>query len=547
MALYHLTTKPIPRRRGAARRRRRRTARRRGPRHSTGETWDYTRKQGVEHSEIVLPTAAAQRDINWARDREQLWNAAEMAEKRMDARVAREWEVALPHELTQGQRVDLAREFAGEIANRYGCAVDVASTGRTGWGSTGTPRAPDGDHPDDRAGRAWARKPTSSSATGTGPRRGSSAGRTRSRTCGRGGRSSPTSGCRNLGFRARIDHRTLKAQGIEREPTVHLGPSVTGMERRGIETEVGNRVREEQRQELQLKLEKAAGARAARARGAARSRNRSWISPGISGRRSRSGTSGWRSRNPGPARHDPFAGLTLGVGAAGPKKDPFEGLQLSVDRSPKPSIERDTTLLKDQELNLALDRYGKAWSDMARMPEQGLPVLEHQVVELRKAGEELDRLRPEATKDLSAAFTFEPSVRQSMVTLEGPERAQKLFAALEHEERLRQNPEARAERVVKVWKELEQRHGKLYSVEHTEARQGIEQQLRHLAAEIKRDGPLGRSLQERSRSLGIEMGSPLDRVLRARTLERALELSLPSRSRGLELRDVESGAGRRCE
>lgn len=33
-----------------------------------------------------------------------------------------------------------------------------------------------------------------------------------------------------------IDHRSLKAQGIDRDPTSHLGPAATALERRGIET-----------------------------------------------------------------------------------------------------------------------------------------------------------------------------------------------------------------------------------------------------------------------------------------------------------------------
>ena len=37
---------------------------------------------------------------------------------------------------------------------------------------------------------------------------------------------------RENGIDARVDHRTLEAQGIEREPTRHLGPSATGFERR---------------------------------------------------------------------------------------------------------------------------------------------------------------------------------------------------------------------------------------------------------------------------------------------------------------------------
>jgi Ti-type conjugative transfer relaxase TraA len=74
----------------------------------------------------VLPTAVAQRDIQWARDRESLWNAAERSEKRKDARIAREHEVALPHELNKTQQIELLRAFAIQIANRYNVAVDFA-------------------------------------------------------------------------------------------------------------------------------------------------------------------------------------------------------------------------------------------------------------------------------------------------------------------------------------------------------------------------------------------------------------------------------------
>ena len=44
------------------------------------------------------------------------------------------------------------------------------------------------------------------------------------------------------GLEIRIDHRSLEAQGIEREPGSHLGPALSGMERRGIETEVAKRI-----------------------------------------------------------------------------------------------------------------------------------------------------------------------------------------------------------------------------------------------------------------------------------------------------------------
>ena len=84
---------------------------------------DFTHKQGVEHCEIVLPQGV---NAEWAQDRSALWNAAEFAEKRKDARVAREFEIALPFELSPEARLDITRSFAQDLANRYGTAVDFA-------------------------------------------------------------------------------------------------------------------------------------------------------------------------------------------------------------------------------------------------------------------------------------------------------------------------------------------------------------------------------------------------------------------------------------
>jgi hypothetical protein len=76
---------------------------------------DYTRRSGVEDAFIVTPEGA-----EWAQDRSALWNAAEAAEKRKDAKVAREYELGLPAELDAGQHRDLVRAFAEDIRDRYG-------------------------------------------------------------------------------------------------------------------------------------------------------------------------------------------------------------------------------------------------------------------------------------------------------------------------------------------------------------------------------------------------------------------------------------------
>lgn len=73
----------------------------------TGTVHDYTRKRGVVHSEIMLPEGA----LPWMQNREQLWNAAELMERRRDAQPARVIDVALPLELTQTENVALMRAF----------------------------------------------------------------------------------------------------------------------------------------------------------------------------------------------------------------------------------------------------------------------------------------------------------------------------------------------------------------------------------------------------------------------------------------------------
>lgn len=121
MAIYHCSTKPLGRSSGrsavAA------AAYRSGEclvDERQGIEHDYTRRRGVIHAELVLPEGAG----TWTRA--ELWNAAEKAEKRKDARTAREWEVALPEELGDKERLDLALRFARGLASKYGCAVDVA-------------------------------------------------------------------------------------------------------------------------------------------------------------------------------------------------------------------------------------------------------------------------------------------------------------------------------------------------------------------------------------------------------------------------------------
>jgi MobA/MobL family len=94
----------------------------------TNHVYDHSQRRDIEYKEILLPSHldGAGSQLDWARDRSQLWNAVERSEPRANARVAREYVLALPHELNAEQRMLLARGFARELSDRYHNAVDLA-------------------------------------------------------------------------------------------------------------------------------------------------------------------------------------------------------------------------------------------------------------------------------------------------------------------------------------------------------------------------------------------------------------------------------------
>ncbi|MEO0525213.1 MAG: MobQ family relaxase [Pseudomonadota bacterium] len=123
MASYHLSVKTI--KRSAGRSATAAAAYRVGERiecQREGRIHDYTRKQGIEETFILTPKDAP----DWATDRSKLWNEVEASETRRNSVTAREWELALPSEISTEDRSQITRDFAHELVSRYGVAVDVA-------------------------------------------------------------------------------------------------------------------------------------------------------------------------------------------------------------------------------------------------------------------------------------------------------------------------------------------------------------------------------------------------------------------------------------
>ena len=83
---------------------------------------DYTKKQGLVWQEVFLPEYAPQ---EW-KDREQLWNAVEEVETAKDSRLAREFVVALPIELSRTEQIELLQEFIREQFVSDGMCADAA-------------------------------------------------------------------------------------------------------------------------------------------------------------------------------------------------------------------------------------------------------------------------------------------------------------------------------------------------------------------------------------------------------------------------------------
>ena len=218
----------------------------------TGEEHDYSRRSGVDHAEIVAPEDAPE----WTRDRAELWNRAEAAERRHDAQVAREVRVALPVELDAEGRRHLVRDFVSEAFVSRGMVADVAYHDGAGQNPhahillTTRPVADDGDG-FAKKDRSWNSRETledwrESWATAA-------------------NRALERAECWD-----RIDHRTLEAQRdealergelsraavLDREPGVHLGRAAYAMAVRGEEPERFERALEADRENERLEGER---------------------------------------------------------------------------------------------------------------------------------------------------------------------------------------------------------------------------------------------------------------------------------------------------
>ncbi|WP_315715367.1 MULTISPECIES: Ti-type conjugative transfer relaxase TraA [unclassified Bradyrhizobium] len=235
MAIYHLHVKVIGRKVGSsavASAAYRSASRLRDER--LGRDQDFSAKRGVVHSEVMLPENAPEA---WC-DRERLWNDVESAETRKDAQLAREVEFALPRELTESQGIELARDFVrGEFVG-LGMIADL----NVHWD-----RAEDGV-PKPHAHVMLTMRAVDEKGFGQKVRdwnRTEMVERWRKRWA-----ELANERLAELDIDARIDHRSLEAQGIALEPQSQIGAPAKRIEVQGIAGEGGEADRAEMHREI---------------------------------------------------------------------------------------------------------------------------------------------------------------------------------------------------------------------------------------------------------------------------------------------------------
>jgi len=218
----------------------------------TGRLHNYSSRDDVPHVEILLPKGFDASQVPWVADRAKLWNAAERAEVPRNARVAREYQVNLPHELTAEQRRELARTFSQEVADRYKVVVDLAiHLPRDG-----------GDPRNHHAHLLFSSRQITE--TGFGAKAGLDMRASAARQLGlpvgiaemkavrERWATLTNEALKSAGLNIRVDHRSLKARGIDRPP-IHRAFIDIARERRALRQKQVERIRENHKERVEAR------------------------------------------------------------------------------------------------------------------------------------------------------------------------------------------------------------------------------------------------------------------------------------------------------
>ena len=177
-----------------------------------------------------------------------------------------------------------------------------------------------------------------------------------------------------------------------------------------------------------------------------------------------------------------------------PKATPERAVSPAADRAAPIAGERG-----DQAK--AIRDYARVAADVRRMQDKGLPVLPHQTQALSRAGEALERTRPDAARDLASALARNPRLAEQAA--QGDTGG--VSRAMAEEQRVRLDPELRAGRFVEGWKAMQRAHAGMERAGDAQGAAKVRERMEKAAGGLHRDPQLESALHRRLPELELKM------------------------------------------
>jgi Ti-type conjugative transfer relaxase TraA len=205
---------------------------------------------------------------------------------------------------------------------------------------------------------------------------------------------------------------------------------------------------------------------------------------------------------------------------AGFRPKPAADRQVAERQTGRAPSSAPAAALQRQELTEGVRGYARAFADVERMRRNGLPVLPHQDVALKRAEKALSAASPEAAVDLRSALSRQLGLAGRV---DQPGGMDAIGGALARESQVRRDPQLRAERFVESWTRLKTQHAELSGWQNADARRKVEARMKGLAGGLAGDPQVESVLVGRRRELGLSPGAMPGRNL-VQDLTRSLSL-----------------------
>lgn len=213
----------------------------------TGKTYNYTERNDLVYHEVMLPDCAP----NTFHNSEVLWNSVEKVEKARNARLARTLIIALPKELDHNTQIKMVHQYVQKFFVQHGMCADISIHDKGDDNPhvhillTTRSLNHDGEwmckqrrnYLLDKDGNKLRDPITKQYRLGKSIKTNDWDAPERIEEWRKGWAEMCQSYFRQYGISKKITHKSYARQGINREPTIHLGAKVKALEDRGLSTD----------------------------------------------------------------------------------------------------------------------------------------------------------------------------------------------------------------------------------------------------------------------------------------------------------------------